>query len=73
MTQMERTILQVLVDLGTATAELGKSHNQLANFVHQNLPDVPEEEKANLLAVAEKSWQQMQQLQDRVERLKAVL
>ena len=73
LSPFEKDLAECYADLTLFVSEISKNHVMMANFVAQNLPAVPEEEKSEILARVEKTWLGAQQLQDAAMRLKKLL
>ena len=69
MTEIEKALAKCLADIAKATTEIGKTQASMANFIVQHLPALTEDERREMLAHAEKSWLQQQQLQDLATKL----
>jgi hypothetical protein len=69
MNEIEKLLVKCLADIAKSAMEIGKTQVSMANFICQHLPNLTEDEKQQMLTVAETSWLQQQQLQDSAEKL----
>ena len=72
MTELEKALVKCLGDLTQVITDIGKGQASMANFICQHLPSLTDDEKQEMLALAEKTWLQLQSLQDLATKLKQI-
>ena len=73
LSKLEKIIIGALADITVHITEIGKTQVKIANFISQHIPNLSEDEKQEVLTHAETSWLQVQSLQDKAKKLKALL
>lgn len=73
MNEIEKATIVALTGVANLTADIGQTQFHLMKLIAEKLPNLNDAERKDLLARTEKSQLQLQQFQEIVRSLKAVL